>query len=157
MQQTQQDQDFKGTSIKGVDIGLGKEDPCVVIAQKLAEQFPRHLVLVQAGKFLHGFDVTAHILSTMKGYRIQLVGIANDPHLRVGFPVANFKRRMHQIADEYQTPYVAAVGSKLNNYEVYQSPHVPGKSTLIDSVPSGIVAQVIRDLQQRGELEVAEA
>ena len=157
MQQADQEQDFKGSSFRGADVGLGKEDPCVVIAQKLQQQFPQHMILVQAGNFLHGFDATAHILSTMKQYKLQVVGTAADPHLRVGFPLANFKRRMHQIADEYQTPYIAAVGSKMNNYEIYQSPHVPGTSTLIDQVPAGIIAQVITDLQQRGELNKAAA
>ena len=40
---------------KGVELGLGQADPGAAIAAKLEAQHPGHLILVQAGKFLHGY------------------------------------------------------------------------------------------------------
>ncbi|MFC6520089.1 hypothetical protein ACFQAT_10245 [Undibacterium arcticum] len=57
---------FSITAFKGVDVGLGKADPLAIVAKTLEAQYPGHLILIQAGKFLHGFDKTAHALSTLK-------------------------------------------------------------------------------------------
>src|SRR4051794_2415986 len=85
------------TKYRGIDVGLNGDDPMVGIAKKLEAQYPNHLVLVQAGKFLHAFDRSAHALATLKGYQLKLVGTVEDPHLRVGCPAGNFKRRLWSI------------------------------------------------------------
>lgn len=46
---------FALRSFKGIEVGLGQADPGAAIAAKLAAQYPGHLVLVQAGTFLHGY------------------------------------------------------------------------------------------------------
>lgn len=43
-------------SYRGIELGLGQADPVAEIAEKLSAAHPGHLVLVQAGKFLHGYD-----------------------------------------------------------------------------------------------------
>lgn len=48
--------EFSIRAFRGVEVGLGQADPTAAIAAKLEAQHPGHLVLVQAGKFLHGFD-----------------------------------------------------------------------------------------------------
>jgi len=52
--------DLSISSFKGIDVGLGKADPLATAAAKLAEKYPHHLVMMQAGKFLHAFDRSAH-------------------------------------------------------------------------------------------------
>ena len=76
------------SSFKGIEVGLGHTDKLSLIATKLEEQYPLHLIFVQAGPFLHGYDRTAHVLSTLKKYKLKLLGPSNDPHLRVGFPIS---------------------------------------------------------------------
>jgi hypothetical protein len=39
---------------RGVELGLGQEDPSAAVAAKLESQYPGHLILIQAGSFLHG-------------------------------------------------------------------------------------------------------
>jgi hypothetical protein len=77
---------FKIAAFKGIEVGLGQDDPMVSVASKLEAQYPNHLVLIQAGKFLHAFDRSAHALATLKGYQLKLIGTVEDPHLRVGCP-----------------------------------------------------------------------
>jgi len=81
-------------AFKGIEVGLGQDDPLSAIAAELESQYPGYLVVVQAGTFLHAFDRSAHALATLKGYKLKLVGTAKEQHLRVGFPVANFKSRL---------------------------------------------------------------
>src|SRR6185437_7026464 len=102
---TKEDDDikFNVTAFPGVSMGLGQDDPGATKAEHLAAQYPNHLILVQSGTFLHGYGKTAHILATMKGYKLQLVG-KDKAHIRVGFPEKNFKRRMHEISREFDTP-----------------------------------------------------
>src|SRR3970040_1041999 len=84
-------------TFKGIEVGLGEADPVATIAAKLEAQHPGHLILVQAGTFLHGYDRTAFALSILKSYKLKLVGTATAPHIRIGFPVGNFKRRLWTI------------------------------------------------------------
>jgi hypothetical protein len=69
---------FSISAYKGIDAGLGQSDPGAAIAAKLAERHPGHLILVQAGKFLHGYDRTAYALNVLKQYKLKLVGTAAD-------------------------------------------------------------------------------
>lgn len=137
---------------QGIDVGLDGADPMVGIAKKLEAQYPNHLVLVQAGKFLHAFDRSAHALATLKSYQLKLVGTVEDPHLRVGCPAGNFKRRLWSMVDEFGIPYVVALGTLVAGHTVYVSDPAGTQSTVLSSVTPDIVAQVIEDLRTRGKL-----
>lgn len=148
---------FSIRTFKGIEVGLGQSDPGAAIAAKLEEQYPGHLILVQAGTFLHGFDRTAHALNTLKQYKIKLGGTTDTPHLRIGFPLGNFKRRLWSIVEEFNIPYVVALGTKETGHTVYISEHANGNASVLSAVSDGIVQQVIADLRQRGELNTASA
>lgn len=154
---TEEMQKFSLTAFKGIEVGLGRADKVVAIAAKLEEQYPMHLILVQSGGFLHGYDRTAHFLNTLKKYKIKLVGTSSDPHLRVGFPLGNHKRRLWSIVDEFKTPYVISLGTKESDRDVYVSPVGDESNSLLAAVSRGIVMQVIEDLQQHGEVNAAGA
>jgi len=62
----EEETNFSIRAFKGIEVGLGQDDPLVEIARKLEERYPNHLILVQQGKFLHGFDKTAYALSVLK-------------------------------------------------------------------------------------------
>ncbi|MDB5813508.1 MAG: hypothetical protein JWN23_625 [Rhodocyclales bacterium] len=140
---------------RGIELGLGESDPGAAISAKLEVQYPGHLVLVQAGTFLHGYDRTAHALSTLKQYKLKLVGTANDPHLRVGFPLGNFKRRLWQMVDEFGIPYVVALGTQASGRTIYTSNQPTGNTRVLAAISQDIISQVIDDLRQRGELNKA--
>lgn len=146
---------FAIRAYKGIEVGLGQADPTAAIAAKLEAQYPSHLVLVQAGKFLHGFDRSAYALSTLKKYKLKLVGTAADPHLRVGFPAGNFKRRLWPIVDEFGIPYVVALGTQASGHTVYVSAQPNSNADVLAAVSPDIVQQTIADLRQRGELNQA--
>jgi hypothetical protein len=145
------------TSYKGIDVGLGKSDPMTGVAKKLEAQYPNHLILIQAGRFLHGFDRTAHALSTLKGYQLKLLGTVDNPHLRVGFPAGNFKSRLWSMVEEFGIPYVVALGALATGHTVYVSEQTGAASSVLASVTPEIVNQVIADLRQRGNLNQAAA
>lgn len=148
-------QEFSLRAFKGVEAGLGQADPVAEKARKLEAAHPGHLVLVQAGKFLHGFDRTAYVLNTLKQYKLKLLGGTDDPHLRVGFPVKNFKRRLWPIMAEFEIPYVVALGTQAHGYTVYVSEQ--GDTKVIEAVSPDIMREIILDLRQRGELNKAAA
>lgn len=154
---TDEQQAFSIRAYRGIDVGLGQADPGAAIAAKLEAQYPGHLILVQAGKFLHGYDRSAHALSTLKRYRLKLVGTAADPHIRVGFPAGNFKRRLWSVVDEFGIPYAVALGTQAAGHTVYVSSTPTGNSSALESVDANVVADVITDLRQRGELNKAAA
>lgn len=142
---------------RGIDVGLGQDDPMAGIAKKLEAQYPNHLVLIQAGKFLHAFDRSAHALATLKGYQLKLIGTVEDPHLRVGCPAGNFKRRLWSVVDEFGIPYVVALGTLTTGHTVYVSEQAGTQSAVLAAVTPDIVNQVIEDLRQRGNLNQAAA
>lgn len=148
---------FSIRAFRGIEAGLGQADPTVEIARKLEAQYPHHLILVQAGKFLHGFDRTAHALSTLKQYRLKLVGTAADPHIRVGFPAGNFKRRLWSMVSEFGIPYVVALGTQATGHTLYISGQNDGNAAVLASVSDHLIRDVINDLRQRGELNKAAA
>lgn len=148
-------QQFSLRAFKGVDAGLGLADPTAEIARKLESAYPGHLVLVQAGTFLHGFDRTAYVLNVLKQYKLKLVGTVESPHLRIGFPVGNFKRRLWPMVAEFGIPYVVALGTQAAGHTVYVSGH--GDTTVIESVSPDVISEIILELRQRGELNKAAA
>lgn len=142
-------------SYRGIEMGLGQADPVAAIAAKLEAQHPGHLILVQAGKFLHGYDRTAYALATLKGYKLKLVGTAETPHIRVGFPAGNFKRRLWSMVADFGIPYAVALGTQASGHDVYVSAQSTGNTQVLSAVSEQIVAQVIDDLRQRGEVNKA--
>lgn len=148
-------QQFSIRAFRGIDVGLGQADPTAEIARKLESQHPHHLILVQAGKFLHGFDRTAYALSTLKKYQLKLVGTATDPHIRVGFPAGNFKRRLWSMVAEFGIPYVVALGTQASGHTVYISGQPEGNAPVLSGVSDQVIHQVISDLRQRRELNKA--
>jgi hypothetical protein len=145
------------SSYKGIELGMGHADPLASAATKLAQRYPDHLVLMQAGRFLHAFDKSAHVLATLKGYRLQLVGTSGDPHLRAGFPAINYKRRLWSMVQEFGIPYVVALGNQEDSYTVYVSDQHATDQTVLATVTAEIVQQVIEDLRQRGQVNKAAA
>lgn len=148
---------FSLRAFKGIEVGLGQADPVATIAQKLEELHPGHLILVQAGSFLHGYDRTAYALATLKKYKLKLVGTAADPHIRIGFPVGNFKRRLWIVVEEFGIPYVVALGTLASGRTIYVSNHPTGNNSVLESVSTKVISDVIDDLKQRGEVNKAAA
>lgn len=148
---------FSIRAFRGIDVGLGQADPTAAISTKLEAQYPGHLILVQAGKFLHGHDRSAYALNILKKYRLKLVGTANDPHLRVGFPAGNFKRRLWNLVAEFGIPYVVALGTQASGHTIYVSSHPDNNATVLDAVSSEVIQETITDLRQRGELNKSAA
>ena len=137
---------------KGVELGLGQADPGAAIAAKLEAQHAGHLILVQAGKFLHGYDRTAYALATLKGYKLKIVGAADAPHLRVGFPAGNFKRRLWAMVADFGIPYVVALGTQAAGHTVYISEQPTGNTQVLDGVSDQALSDVIQDLRHRNEI-----
>jgi hypothetical protein len=148
---------FSIRAFRGIEAGLGQADPTAEIARKLEARYPNHLVLVQAGKFLHGFDRTAYALNILKQYQLKLVGTAAEPHIRVGFPAGNFKRRLWSMVAEFGIPYVVALGTQASGHTLYTSGQSDGNASVLASVSDQIIGEVIADLRQRGELNKAAA
>ncbi len=149
--------EFSLRAFKGIEAGLGQADPSAEIYRKLEAQHPGHLVLVQAGSFLHGYDRSAYALSILKKYQLKLVGTSGQPHLRVGFPAGNFKRRLWPMLAEFGIPYVVALGTQAGGHTVYVSAQPVGNAEVLATVTEQIVEDVIRDLRQRGEVNKAAA
>ena len=148
---------FSLKAFKGIEVGLGQSDPLASIAKKLEIAHPAHLILIQAGKFLHGYDRTAYTLHTLKQYKLKLVGTSGDPHIRIGFPAGNFKRRLWSMVEEFDLPYVVSLGSHAAGYEIYVSNQPTNNDSIISTVSDQIVLDVITDLQQRGQVNKASA
>lgn len=154
---TDEKAEFALRAFKGIEVGLGQADPVAAIAAKLEAQHPDHLVLVQAGKFLHGYDRSAYALNILKKYQLKLVGTATDPHLRVGFPAGNFKRRLWPMVAEFGIPYVVALGTQATGHTVYVSGQPAGNASVLASVSDDLIRDTITELRQRGELNKAAA
>lgn len=148
---------FSISAFKGIEAGLGQADPVATIAQKLEEKHAGHLILVQSGNFLHGYDRTAYALATLKKYKLKLVGAATEPHIRIGFPVGNFKRRLWTVVEEFGIPYVVALGNQTDGHTVYVSNQPTGNNSVLESVSTKVIQEVIDDLKQRGEVNKAAA
>lgn len=149
--------EFSLRAFKGIEAGLGQADPTAEIYRKLEDQYPGHLVFIQAGTFLHGYDRSAYALSILKKYQLKLVGTTGQPHLRVGFPAGNFKRRLWPMLAEFGIPYVVALGTQASGHTIYVSGQPSGNAEVLATVTEEIVQDVIRDLKQRGEVNKAAA
>lgn len=143
---------FSIKAYRGIDIGLGQDDPLVGIARKLEAQYPGHLVFVQQGKFLHGYDKTAYALNTLKQYRMKLVGTTDEPHIRVGFPAGNFRRRLWSMVADFGIPYAVSLGNQKAGYTIFVSTQNVFNQSALTCVTDDVVAQVITDLRARGEV-----
>jgi hypothetical protein len=152
----EQDQ-FSIKAFKGIEVGIGKADPLASTTKKLESRYPDHLILIQAGSFLHGYDRTAYALHTLKQYKLQLVGSADDVHIRVGFPAGNFKQRLWPMIKEFGIPYTVSLGNQKTGYTVYVSGQADGNASVLSAVSPQIIEQVINDLQQRGQVTKAAA
>lgn len=152
---TEETRQFAIRTFRGIEAGLGQADPTAEIARKLEAQYPGHLALVQAGKFLHGFDRTAYALNVLKQYQLKLVGTATDPHIRAGFPAGNFKRRLWPMVAEFGIPYVVALGTQASGHTLYTSGQSADNASVLASVSDQVIGEVIADLRQRGELNKA--
>lgn len=144
-------------TFKGIDVGLGQADPLATIAATLEAKYPGYMILVQVGKFLHGYDRTAYALHTLKHYKLRLVGTTAAPHIRVGFPAGNFKRRLWAMVEEFGIPYVVSLGSLAEGRTVYVSDRGDANAAVLSAVSDQVVANVINDLQVRGQLNTASA
>lgn len=142
---------------RGIELGLGEADPVAAVSAKLEAQHPGHLILVQAGTFLHGFDRTAYALAILKKYSLKLIGASDEPHLRVGFPAGNFKRRLWSMVADFGIPYVVALGNQASGYTVYVSSQPSCNINTLASVSDDLIRNTIDDLRQRGELNKAAA
>ncbi len=154
---TTEQTEFSIRAFRGIEVGLGQADPVAAIAAKLEAQHPGHLILVQAGKFLHGYDRSAYALNILKRYQLKLVGTATDPHLRIGFPAGNFKRRLWPMVAEFGIPYVVALGTQASGHTVYVSEQPSGNASVLATVTNDLIRDTIADLRQRGELNKAAA
>lgn len=148
---------FSIKAYRGIEVGLGTPDSLAKHAAQLAERYPDHLVLVQSGSFLHGYDKSAYALHVLKNYKLKLVGTQAEPNLRVGFPVGQFKRRLWPFMAEFGVPYVVALGSKQTGFEIYHAEMSTSPSDVMRSIDDNIIKQTLFDLQQRDEVMKANA
>lgn len=136
-------------AIKGIEISFSATDPHVEISEKLQAQYPQHLILVQAGNFMHAFNKSAYALHALKQYKIRLAGPAKKPHLLVGFPVANYKQRLWPIVEDHNISYLVV---NKTDIELCES---SAPSNALDAISDDIVSQVIADLITSKQLKTA--
>lgn len=148
---------FSITAYPGIEVGIGPDEPIAVISQALEQKYPGHLILVQVGTFLHGYGRTAYALHMLKKYKMKLVGTTAAPHIRVGFPAGNFKRRLWSMVEEFGIPYVVSLGSATAGRTCYVSSHINTNAAVLSAVSDDVVQSVINDLRQRGEVLKASA
>lgn len=148
---------FSIKAFPGIEIGLGLDEPIARISQALEQKYPGHLILVQVGTFLHGYGRTAYALHMLKKYKLKLLGSTAAPHIRVGFPAGNFKRRLWSMVEEFGIPYVVSLGSAAAGRTCYTSNHISTNASVLSAISDDIVNSVINDLQQRGEVLKASA
>lgn len=144
-------------TFKGIELGIGQADPGAAIAAALEAKFPGHLILIQKGPFLQGYDRTAFALNILRKYKIKLVGTAIDPHIRIGFPMGGFKRRLWSVMDEFGIPFVVSLGSKAEGREIHVSDSPVDNVAVLSGVSHQVVADVIADLRAHREVGKAHA
>ncbi len=146
---------FSITSFKGVEIGIGQADPMAEVSNELERRYPGHLIMTQSGKFLQAYDRSAYALSLLKKYKLVLAGTTDQPHLRAGFPVGNFQKRLWPLIHEFQIPYVAYLGNRTDGYTVFISSQEGCNASILQSVSDQIVKDVIADLVGYGQVNQA--
>jgi len=147
--------EFGLTLRNGVDLQLGKQDPLIRIADRIARQYPHHLVLIQSGNFLHAYDKSAYFLHKLKNYQLKVVGTDVQPAIRCGLPVSGHKRRLWRACHDFGVPYLVALGAK-GNYQLHISNEAV-ESSLMDDIPEDIVSKLIDDLSQTDRLRTTKA
>lgn len=145
------------TTIRGVECGLGQADEVAKVAEQLMHQYPDHLVLVQAGQFLHGYDRTAYALHVLKKYKLKLIGTPDNPHLRVGIPAGGHKRRLWPLLNDYGIPYVVAIGKTGKERSIHVSDQPSSNGKVLIAVSPEIVRHTIETIRQHGATNQAAA
>lgn len=140
-------------------LALGNKPPDtgLSLAVELEKQFPNHLVLIRAGEFLHAFNKSAYFLNRMKNFKLTIAGDEFNPHIRAGFPVRNSKRRLWRIMQDFQVPFVVALGTKATGYKLFHSEKYTEKASILNEIQDDIVHQVIADLGQESAVTRARA
>lgn len=139
----------------GVELQLGRQDPLIKIALRIAQQYPHHLVLIQAGNFLHAYNKSAYFLHKLKNYQLKVVGTETYPDIRCGLPIVGHKRRLWKVCHDFGVPYLIALGTKGNH-----ALHINNESvtkSLLDDIPDQIVSNLIDDLSQTDRLRTTRA
>lgn len=141
----------------GIELCLSSDsqDPNVVLAKDLHQKYPGHLVLIQAGDFLHAYNKCAHFLHRLKGYKMKLMGSGSGAYLRVGFPLSNSKRRIWKIMSEFKVPYLLVLGSRSAGYKTYMSDRDFDMKSLLLEITDDIVLHSIEELRQTDRLNHA--
>lgn len=140
-----------------LSFGGKQPDTGLAIAIELEKQYPNHLVLIRAGEFLHAFNKSAYFLNRMKNFKLTIAGDEVKPHIRAGFPVRNSKRRLWRIMQDFQVPFVVALGTKATGYKLFHSEKYTEKVSILNEIPDDIVHQVIADLGQESAVTRARA
>ena len=151
----QERKDYALTLRNSVELGLGREDPLIKTSAMVFKKYPHHLVLIQAGGFLHAYGKSAYFLHKLKGYRLRVVGPEAAPSIRCGLPVSRHRRSLWHVFADYKVPYVVALGSR-GNYQIHVS-REETNSSLIDEIPDTIVEQLVAELSQTDRLRTARA
>jgi len=144
-------------AIHGIQVAFGAEDACVDISAGIEAQYPAHLVLIQSGNFLRGYNRNAYALHQLKSYRLMLAGTTAKPHLQAGFPLANHKKRLWPLLHDLGIPYVVALGNHDSGYTLHASSAPAGNSDVLAGTTDEIVWQVIEQLQAGKQLNQSTA
>lgn len=153
---TKEEQEEHGLVLRnGVDLQLGRQDPLIRIAERVAQKYPHHLALIQSGNFLHAYNKSAYFLHKLKNYQLRVVGTEAHPAIRCGLPVSGHKRRLWKVCQDFGVPYLVALGTK-GNYQLHINNETI-ETSLIDEIPDNIVIKLIEDLSQTDRLHTAKA
>lgn len=139
-------------SYRGIELGLGQADHMAKVSARLENQYPGHLIVVQAGNFLHCYNRSAYALSQLKKYKLMLAGTATEPHLRSGFPIGNYKKRLWPMIKDFKIPYVVYLGNRTDGYQAIVSSGATTNAAVLQAVSDQIVHDVIADLVERGRV-----
>ncbi|MEZ0231867.1 MAG: hypothetical protein ACAH12_03435 [Methylophilaceae bacterium] len=143
------------TKIHGVAVDFNNDDAGVDMSSKLESTYSGHLILIQSGKFLRGYNRTAYALHKVKNWQLMLAGSTKKPHLQVGFPLPGYQKRLWPIVHEFGIPYLVALGNHADGYTLYTSKDSANNLDTIRSISDEIVYQVIADLQSHKKLNQA--
>jgi hypothetical protein len=140
-------------SYRPAELGIEHFATGADFAAELERTYPACLILVQAGSFLHGFGRTAYAMHILKKYKLRVVGPAASPLLQAGFAVANHKRRLWGILNDFGIPYVVAIGSKAEGFTLYHSDKPHGDQQILMAATVEMVESAIADLVERKKFD----
>ena len=142
---SEQEREEYGLTLKnGVELQLGRQDPLLITAKRVAEKYPHHLCLIQSGNFLHAYNKSAYFLHKLKSYKLTVVGTEMKTGIRCGLPILGHKRRLWRVCHDFGVPYLVVLGGK-GNYQLHIS-NATAENTLMDEIPEDIVAKLVDDL-----------